>query len=50
MSLQESWILADDVHNVASNDGFVVFPTNHLGEPEQFFDEIHEEAFLSFFV
>jgi hypothetical protein len=50
MSLQKSWILADDIHDVAGNHGFVVFTTNHLGEPKQFFDKVHEEPFLRFFV
>ena len=50
MGFQEPWILADDIHDVAGNHGFVVFTTNHLGESKQFLDEIHQEAFFCFFV
>jgi hypothetical protein len=41
MRLQESWILADNIHDVAGNHSFVVFTPNHLSESKQFFDEIH---------
>ena len=32
MCFEETRILADDIHDVGSADGFIVFATLHLGE------------------
>lgn len=40
VSLEEPWILANNVHNVACNHSFVVLTPNHLGKAQQFLYEI----------
>lgn len=50
MCLEESRVLSDDVHDIGSNDGFVVLSAFDLAEPEQILDYGHQKAFLGFFV
>ena len=50
MCLEESRVLSDDVHNIGSNDGFVVLSAFDLAKPEQILDHGHQKAFLGFFV
>ncbi len=50
MRLQESRILADDVHDVARNHSLVVLASFCLGQPEQILDHRHQEALLGLFV
>lgn len=46
MRLQEPRILADDIHDVRGDDGFVVLPSLELYEAEQFLDDSDEESLL----
>jgi hypothetical protein len=39
MRFEESRILADDVHNVGRDDGFVVFAPLNLTETQEVFDD-----------
>jgi hypothetical protein len=50
VSLEETRILAYDIHDIASDDGFVIFSSNHLREPEQFLNETNKEPLLSLFI
>lgn len=50
MCLEESGVLSDDVHDIGSNDGFVVLSAFDLTKPEQILDDGHQKAFLGFFV
>lgn len=43
---QETRILADDVHDVRSDDGFVVLSSLQFYEAEQFLDDRDKEALL----
>lgn len=46
MRFEEARILTDDVHNVGSDDGLVVLSSLHLGQAEQLFDDVDQEALL----
>jgi hypothetical protein len=50
VSLEETWILAYDIHDIAGDDGLVIFSSNHLCESEQFLNEINKEPFFSLFI
>jgi hypothetical protein len=50
MCLEESRVLANNVHDVRRADGFVVLPSLHLGETQKVFDDSHQESFLGLFV
>jgi hypothetical protein len=39
MRFEESWVLANDVHNVGRDDGFVVFSAFDLAETQKVFDD-----------
>lgn len=43
---QESRVLADDVHDVGSDDGLVVFAALQLDKPKQLFDDRYKKSFL----
>lgn len=46
MSLEESRILSDNVHDIRSNDSLVVLSTFHFDETEQLLDDSDEESLL----
>lgn len=50
VSLEESGILADDVHDVAGDDGLVVLASFGLGQAQEILDDGHQEALFGFFV
>mmetsp|Transcript_1809 Transcript_1809/g.4477 ORF Transcript_1809/g.4477 Transcript_1809/m.4477 type:complete len:378 (-) Transcript_1809:786-1919(-) len=47
--LQESRVLPDDVHDVGSHDGLVVFPPLLLAKPQQVLDDRDKEPFFFVF-
>lgn len=48
--LEESRVLADNVHDVRGANGLVVLAALHLGQAEELLDDCHEEAFLGLLV
>lgn len=50
MGLEETGILADDIHYIARNNGFIILPPNHLGESKEFFYEPNKEPLLGLFI
>ena len=48
--LEETRILADDVHDVGSDNSFVIFATLHLGQAEQLLDDGDKETLFCLFV
>ena len=50
VSLEETWVLSHNVHDVTSHDSFVVFATLHLSKPKKVFDHSDQESLLSLFV
>ena len=50
VGFQKSRILANDIHDVAGYNGFIVFSTLHFRQPKKILDDSHEEALLSFLV
>ncbi|KAG7148076.1 hypothetical protein HYQ46_003062 [Verticillium longisporum] len=50
MRLQETRVLADNVHDVTGDDGLVIFATLHLGQAKKILDDSHEEPLLRLFV
>ena len=48
--LEESRILADDVHDVGSDDGLVVLATLDLAKAEEILDDGDQETLLSLLV
>lgn len=46
MRLEESGVLSDDVHDIRSNDCFVVFSTFHFTKAKQVFDHGDQETLL----
>jgi hypothetical protein len=50
MGLQKSRVLANDVHDVGSDDGLVVLASLHLGKTEKLLDDGDQKAFLRFLV
>jgi hypothetical protein len=50
VGFEESRVLADDVHDIGCDHGFVVFATLDLAETQKIFDDGHKEAFLGLLV
>ncbi len=50
MSLEETGVLSDDIHDIRRNDGLVVLAALHLGKAQEFLDESNQESLLSFLV
>ena len=48
--LEESRILADDIHDIGSYDGLVVFTTFNFAETEQILDDRDQESLLRFLI
>ncbi len=48
--LQESRILADNVHNVTRHDSLVVLSTLHLGQAQKVLDHGYQESLLGLLV
>ena len=46
MRFEEAWILADDVHDVRGNDGFVILAALNLTQPKEILDDDDKEALL----
>lgn len=46
MRFQESRVLADDVHDVGSNNRFVVFTSFQFDKSKKLFDDRYKETFL----
>jgi len=44
MSLEESGVLADDVHDIGRNDGLVILASLHLGQPKEILDDSNQES------
>lgn len=50
VGLQETWILADDVHDVGRDDSLVVLASLHLSQAKQVFDHGNQETLLGLLV
>jgi hypothetical protein len=50
MRFEESWVLADNVHDIGSADCLVVFSSLHLGKAEQILDDSHQESLFGLLV
>jgi hypothetical protein len=50
MSLEETWVLSHNVHDVTSHNGFVVFATLHLGKTKKILNDSDQESLLRLLV
>jgi hypothetical protein len=50
MRLEESRVLADNVHDVGGADGLVVFTPLHLRKTEQVLDDRDQESLLGLLI
>ena len=50
MCFEESRVLANDVHDIGRDNGFVVFATLDLAKTQKIFDDGDQEAFLRLLV
>ena len=48
--LEETWVLANDVHDVGRNNGLVVLATLDLAKPEEILDDRDQESLLRFLI
>ena len=48
--LEEARVLANNVHDIGGNNGFVVLPSFYFNQAQEFFDDSHEEPFFSVLV
>lgn len=49
MYAKESWVLSHNVHDIWSNDGFVIFASLLLTETQEIFDNNNQESLFIFF-
>lgn len=50
MRFEESWVLADNVHDVGRADGLVVFASLHLSQAQQVLDHSDKESLFRLLV
>ncbi|KAH3676811.1 hypothetical protein OGATHE_001301 [Ogataea polymorpha] len=50
MCFQESWVLTNDVHDIRSDNSFVIFASLHFGQRKQILDNGDQESLFAFFV
>ena len=50
MCLEEPRVLTNNVHDIGSDDRFVVFSAFDLTQPEEIFNYRHQETFFRLFV
>lgn len=44
--LEETRVLAHDIHDVTSNDSLVILASLHFTQPQQILDDSHQESLL----
>lgn len=50
VSLEEPELLANEIHDVGSDDGLVVLASLHLAQAKEVLNNGHEEPLLSLFI